>query len=81
MSTAEKSKIFWGDQPLQIKAKAALPLLVRQGMIGETISYSDLAQELKMLNPKNPNDVLGSIGTTLIELSEKHDFSIPAFNA
>ena len=78
MSTAETSKNFWGEQPFQIKAREALPLLVRQALMGETIFYSDLAQELSMPNPRNLNHVLGSVGTTLIELSEKHDFTIPA---
>ncbi|UAB73881.1 hypothetical protein INR79_22330 [Vibrio sp. SCSIO 43132] len=77
METAEVSKSFWGDKLYQQRARKALPLIVRQALIGETIFYSDLADELEMPNARNLNYVLGCIGTTLIELSKKVDEKIP----
>lgn len=71
METAKVSKSFWGDKLYQQRARKALPYLVRQAIIGETIFYSDLAEELQMPNARNLNYVLGCIGSTLIELSEE----------
>lgn len=77
METAEVSENFWGDKLYQQRARKALPLIVRQALIGETIFYSDLAEELEMPNARNLNYVLGCIGTTLIELSEETEEQIP----
>lgn len=55
----------------------ALPLLVRQAIACTPITYSDLAQELRMPNPRNLNYVLGSIGQTLRLLSKQWDIRIP----
>lgn len=77
METAEVSENFWGDKLYQKRARKALPLLVRQAVIGETIFYSDLAEELKMPNARNLNYVLGCIGTTLEELAEETEVEIP----
>jgi hypothetical protein len=56
---------FFGDKLYQQRAREALPILVRQAMISQKITYSDLALELKMPNPRNLNFVLGSIGNLL----------------
>lgn len=77
METAEVSESFWGDKLYQQRARKALPLIVRQAIIGEKIYYSDLADELEMPNARNLNYVLGCIGTTLIELSERVGQKIP----
>lgn len=77
MKTAEVSRPIWGDELYQIRARAALPLLIRQAKLGNTIYYSDLADELEMPNARNLNYVLGCIGTTLIELGEEYGEEIP----
>lgn len=77
MKTAEVYESFWGDKLYQQRARKALPLIVRQAIIGKKIYYSDLANELEMPNAKNLNYVLGCIGSTLIELSERVGKKIP----
>ena len=77
METAKVAKGIWGDKLYQQRAREALPLLVRQATVGETIFYSHLADEMKMSNARNLNYVLGCIGETLIELSEEHKITIP----
>lgn len=77
METAEVSESFWGDKLYQQRAREALPLLVRQALVGEKIFYSQLANEMNMSNARNLNYVLGCIGSTLLELGEKHDLEIP----
>ena len=78
METAEVSETLWGDKPYQIRAREALPILVRQALVGETIFYSDLAEEIGIPNARNLNYVLGCIGSTLIELSQENKEDIPA---
>ncbi|MCF2861486.1 hypothetical protein ABMY44_04855 [Pseudoalteromonas sp. Cnat2-41] len=77
METGEISESFWGDKLYQQRAREALPLLVRQALVGEKILYSQLADEMNMPNARNLNYVLGCIGSTLIELGEAHDIDIP----
>ena len=77
MSTGRVASAIEGDKPYQLKARAALPLLVRQARAQAKIYYSELADELGMPNPRNLNYPLGSIGTTLEDLSEKWDEHIP----
>jgi hypothetical protein len=48
-----------------------LPILVRQASSKKPIFYEDLANEIGMPNPRNLNWVLGSVGVTLQELSQK----------
>jgi hypothetical protein len=62
-----------GDKRYQERARAALPLLVRQATQAHsaTIFYSDLADELRMPNARNLNYVLDYIGDAL-ELLSKH---------
>lgn len=66
-----------GGELYQRRAVEALPLLVRQAQAGHTIYYSDLAAELKMSNPRNLNFVLGSIGTSLVQLAEEWGMEVP----
>ncbi len=77
METAEVSESLWGDKLYQQRARKALPLLVRQALVGETIFYSQLADEMGMPNARNLNYVLGCIGSTLIELGKENDLDIP----
>lgn len=65
------------DRPYHEKARAALPLLVRQAEAGQPIYYSDLADELSMPNPRNLNYPLGAIGNTLNELSAEWNEEVP----
>lgn len=71
METAQLSDTFWGDKLYQQRAREALPLLVRQAVVGETIFYSQLASEMNMPNARNLNFVLGCIGNTLIKLGKR----------
>lgn len=60
---------MFGDKLYQVRARQALPILVRQALSRKPIFYEALAAELGMPNPRNLNYVLGSIGTTLNELA------------
>ena len=65
MTTAMAATPLSGDKLYQERARAALPLLVRQAEAATPIFYSSLARELGMPNPRNLNYVLGCIGQTL----------------
>lgn len=67
--TGRQAKNLFGDKLYQVRARKALPILVRQASSRKPIFYEALAVELEMPNPRNLNFVLGSIGTTLNELS------------
>ncbi len=76
--TMGQAKDMHGDALYQRRARQALPLLVRQALSRKPIFYEDLANELDMPNPRNLNYVLGSIGTTLENLSHSEDlYEIP----
>lgn len=77
MGTATVSEPISGNKAYQVRARAALPLLVRQAEAGAPIFYSDLAEELGMPNPRNLNYVLGSIGQSLEQLAEEWNSKIP----
>ena len=77
MNTARIAEPMNGDKLYQRRAREALPILVRQAQAGTPISYSDLAAELGMPNPRNLNYVLGSIGQTLINLTEVWNEKVP----
>ena len=77
METAKIAEPLIGDKLYQQRARKALPILVRQALVGAPIFYSDLASELEMPNPRNLNNVLGFIGEALNNLSEKWDEEIP----
>lgn len=76
--TGEKARPFTdGDELYQQRARAALPLLVRQAKAQRTIYYGQLAAELGMPNPRNLDFVLGSVGVTLIQLATARGWEIP----
>jgi hypothetical protein len=59
------------------RAREAFPILVRQAQAGQTIFYSDLADELRMFNPRNLNHVLGAVGRAIQELAAERKLEIP----
>jgi hypothetical protein len=77
METARVAEPISGDKLYQVRARQALPLLVRQARASTPIYYSDLARELQMPNPRNLNYVLGSIGRAMERLSRKWKAKIP----
>jgi hypothetical protein len=77
MATAAIAKPMSGDKLYQVKARAALPLLVRQAEAGSTVFYSHFAEELGIPNPRNLNYVLGSIGQSLQDLSKEWGVKVP----
>ena len=79
--TSSPAKNIFGDSLYQKRARAALPILVRQALASEKIFYADLAEELDIPNPRNLNYVLGSIGNTLLELGEEWQEEIPPIQA
>lgn len=71
MDTAYISQpIGSGKRYAQI-AEDALPILVSQAKAGQTITYSALAEELGVSNPRYTAWILGSIGQTLINLEKR----------
>ena len=74
---AEQVKPFDGDRLYQQRARAALPLLVRQAKAQKTIFYADLATELNIPNPRNLNFVLGSVGQSILQLAREQGEDIP----
>lgn len=76
-NTAENAKYLAGNKLYQQRARAALPLLVRQAQLRREIVYSDLAPQLGMPNPRNLNNVLGYIGHALQSLSTLWADNIP----
>jgi len=79
METGELTSLedISGNKLFQQRAREALPILVRQALVSQKITYSDLADELKMPNPRNLNYVLGLIGNTLLKISEEWKEEIP----
>lgn len=75
--TARIAEPISGDSLYQVRARRALPLLVRQAEAGQQIFYSDLADELGMPNPRNLNYPLGSIGRTIENLSKVWKEKVP----
>ena len=84
METAEKTfeADINGDKLYQVRARKALPILVRQAKAQQTITYTDtdLAIELEMPNPENLNYVLGAIGNSLKKLEKILREPIPLIN-
>jgi hypothetical protein len=76
-TTALTAEPFFGDKLYQQRARDALPILVRQAMVGRSITYSELADELSMPNPRNLNFVLGSVGQTLIDVGKRLAMEVP----
>lgn len=76
-TTAKIASPLGGDKLYQERARAALPLLIRQAAAAKPIFYSALAEELGMPNPRNLNYVLGSIGQAMVRLSKKWKTKVP----
>lgn len=77
MLTPNVAEPISGDKLYQERARAALPLLVRQASAWQPIYYANLAEELGMPNPRNLNYVLGSIGNTLNRLGKSWGEPVP----
>jgi hypothetical protein len=75
--TANVAEPISGEKLFQVRARAALPLLVRQALARSAVCYTDLATELGMSNPRNLNYVLGAVGRTLERLSRRWDEKVP----
>lgn len=74
LATLTKDKL---DEKLyQTRARSVLPILVRQAMASQKISYGNLGKELD-LHPRVLRYPLGCIGDTLLELSERWQEEIP----
>jgi hypothetical protein len=71
------SDLLDGEKLYQERARLTLPYLVRQAKAGQTIYYSDLAEEIDITNPRNLNYVLGAIGNALIDLGKRTKTEIP----
>lgn len=65
----------------QRRALDALPILVRQALAGQTIYYSEIAEELGMPNPRNMNFVLGAVGTSMVALRKQWSEPVPPIQA
>jgi hypothetical protein len=76
-STAAIAGPLLGDKLYQERARAVLPLLVRQAEAAKPIFYSALAHELGMPNPRNLNYVLGCIGNAMERLSKRWKATVP----
>lgn len=70
-----------GDKLYQVRARAALPILVRQATAEQTMLYGELARELEMPNPRNLNFVLGAIGNAMLELGDEWGIKVPPIQA
>jgi hypothetical protein len=66
-----------GNKLYQTRARLVLPLLVQLAKAGKHTTYSGLADEVEMPNPRNLNYVLGAIGDALKELSKQANTHIP----
>ncbi len=79
--TAITATGFRGEKPYQKRARRALPILIRQAKAEQTISYTDLATELGMSNPRTLNFPLGCIGKELNRLGRVWRSEIPHIQA
>lgn len=70
-----------GDELYQRRGRQALPILVRQARAGETIRYSDLAEELQMPKPRNLNFVLGAAGQAVDDYADRQGIRVPRLTA
>lgn len=70
-----------GNKLYQKRARAALPVLVRQAKARQPVTYKELADELGMPNPRNLNYVLGCVGNSLLALGETWGRRVPPIEA
>lgn len=75
--TGSRAKTFFGSKPYQIRAKAALPLLVSLAKARDRIYYEEFAKQLGISNPRVLGYVLGSVGQTLCALGRRWGEKIP----
>lgn len=71
------NNIVNGKKLYEQRARKALPFLVRQAKAGQTIYYSDLAEEINIPNPRTLNYPLGAIGQALLKLAESKNIVVP----
>lgn len=79
--TAVVATGFLGNKLYQQRARAVLPILVRQAKANQPIYYENLASEVDMPNPRNLNYPLGCIGDALNDLSDEWEDEIPHIQA
>lgn len=75
--TAKAATHLYGKKLYHQRAQQILPILVRQAIAGNEITYGQVALEIGISNPRVLNYPLGSIGTTLETLSNELSISIP----
>ena len=79
-SWGDGKNMFDGDSVSQLRARKALPILVKKAQKRETISYKQLAAKLGLhgkRDPQNMRHVCGSISATLRCLEECWGEKIP----
>lgn len=88
METGEQVEGIFGDKLYQRLGKAALPILVNLAKSGQTIFYSEMAEELSLMNihdrpihHRHIGRIVGSVADTLIELGEEWEELIPPISA
>ena len=69
-----------GKRPFQQRAVQAFPKLVRQAKAEQPITYSALAQELGMPNPRNLNKFLGAVADAIHKLRKAWKQPVPWLN-
>lgn len=81
-NTSIKSNVglLQGEKLYIQRARETFPILVRQAHAGKIITYSQLADELGMPNPRNLNFVLGAIGNAILKLRTINKENIPFIN-
>jgi hypothetical protein len=70
-----------GEELYQQRARRVLPILIKQAELRKEISYSALAREIGMPNPRNLNHVLDCVGKRLEKLSDAWGEAIPRIQA
>jgi hypothetical protein len=80
--TVNQTAAGFGDESklYQRRARQALPLLVAHAKAKTTVTYGQFSREMKMLNPRNLNWVLGALGSELKILEKKWNEKIPPLN-
>ena len=75
------SEFARGAKTYQQRARAALPILVRQAKAHRTMLYSQLALEMGIPNPRTLNYPLDSIGRALLGLGKRWGRRVPPIQA
>jgi len=77
MNKKNNLDLLQGDKLFQKRARKVFPYLVREAKAKHKISYSDLAKETNIPNPRNLDYILGFIGDNLNELGRQNKIKIP----